>query len=62
MLYGAKSLLYPKNVESANTELASLEKAERELMEIEREIDSANKVSFLYSCAMLTRVIISIIT
>jgi uncharacterized protein involved in exopolysaccharide biosynthesis len=54
--------LCPKNVESANTELASLEKAERELMEIEREIDSANKVYFLYSCAMLTRVIISIIT
>jgi prefoldin subunit 5 len=53
--------LYPKNVEKVNTELASLEKAESELMEIEREIDSAKKVSFLYSCAMLTRVIISII-
>jgi len=45
--------VYLKNVESVNAELASLEKAESELMEIEREIDSAKKVSFVYSCAML---------
>lgn len=45
------NLVYPNNVESANTELASLEKAESELMEIEREIDSAKKVFFsLYWC------------
>lgn len=44
--------MYPNTVESANTELASLEKAESELMEIEREIDSAKKVFFsLYGCS-----------
>lgn len=55
------NLVYPNNVESANTELAFLQKAESELMDIEREIDSTKKVSFLYSCAVLTHLIISIV-
>jgi len=39
--------VYPENVESANTELASLEKSETELIEIERQIDAATEVSFI---------------
>jgi structural maintenance of chromosomes protein 6 len=39
--------VYPKNVESANTELASLEKSETELIEIERQIDAVTEVSFI---------------
>lgn len=43
--------------ESVNTELASLEKAESELMEIEREIDSAKKAKDHYDNVMKTRVL-----
>ncbi|CAK8575369.1 unnamed protein product [Lathyrus sativus] len=43
--------------ESANTELASLEKAESELMEIEREIDSAKKAKDHYDNVMKDKVL-----
>ncbi|CAL5212017.1 unnamed protein product [Lathyrus oleraceus] len=43
--------------ESANTELASLEKAESELMEIEREIDSAKKAKDHYDNVMKNKVL-----
>lgn len=48
MLCDAYSIGFHKNVESANGEFASYEKAESELVEIEKEMDSAKKVlSFL---------------
>lgn len=52
MLYGALFIERHKNVESTNGEIAALEKAERELVEIEKERDLAKKVSFLYSLVL----------
>ncbi|XP_045829439.1 structural maintenance of chromosomes protein 6A [Trifolium pratense] len=43
--------------ESVNTEIASLEKAESELMDIEREIDAAKKAKDHYDNVMKTRVL-----
>lgn len=47
MLCDAYSIGCRKYVDSASGEIAALEKAESELVDIEKEMDSAEKVSFL---------------